>query len=146
MADYSKKALYSRKEMKLIEVTLDEAFVKDAVFDAAGLGEGNPDGGHKDTGINLPAGEVLTTQIILKTPVTNGSIAVVKLQLGAAGAALLSSTAFAGNAQNAAIVDDEMKTIGASDLYLHITTDAGTAADWEDTELEVKVLMLVQNS
>jgi hypothetical protein len=141
MADYSKKALYSRKEMKLIEVTLDEAFVKDVVFDAAGAG-----GGVKDTGTNLPAGEVLTAQVKLKTPVTNGSIAVVKLQLGAAGAVLLSSTGLAVNGANDSAVNSEMKTIAVSDLYLHITADAGNAADWEDTELEVKILMLVANS
>ena len=142
MADYSKKALYSRKEVKLFSVALNNAFIKDAVFDAAAAG-----GGVKDTGLDLPAGEVLSAQIQQGPAVLNGSIAVVKLQIGAAGSTLLNSTGLAGNNANTVVVDSKMQTLSAGgDLFLHITADAGNAADWENVTLEAKVLMLITPS
>ena len=148
MADYSKKALYLRKELKQFEVEYDLNALKAALFSAAGVAV--------DTGINLPAGMVTGAEIVVETAISNAgnnaSIAELKLFAGNPGAGengglqLLVTTGLAAPTAGKAVAGAIMRTVSASDLYLRIESDGGGSANWNSGKLKIRIVSMVQPS
>jgi hypothetical protein len=149
MADYSKKALYLRKEVKQFEVEYDLNALKAATFIPAGVAV--------DTGINLPAGMVTGVEIVVETaienPGDNAGVAELKLFAGnpnaneLGGLLLLLTTGLAAPTAGKAVAGAIMRTVSASDLYLRIeTAQAGGSAAWDSGKLKIRIVSMVQPS
>ena len=155
MADYSKKALYLRKEIKEVSVVLDKDFLRNGGVQA---GDFNVNAlGEKDTTANIPAGVVIGGELTLVTPIdhnqggADANIAKISLRAGAGGVELFTSdeaaeTALSGNGAGTVMAFSTMRNVTATDLYVAIQAGQQRSSVWTDGQVKIYLWILTQPS